>query len=1308
MSDRPLDEDGNAEIPLPETGRPDANVLARANLDFLLSEIQIWERTQRIPASFLDTLTREYTARRAALDPMPTGAPEISGDVNLAVWPVEGHTHPVAPPPPTIPPTPPKAPSPSPIHQAWSFIAEFLEERNIAALHIVGSLLLLTGLLVMIRWQWQGWGRGLLVLVLAAASAGLYQWGRNVSEKSHASRRVLVALGALILPLDLVAARLFGFLGGDLLNTEASGLVISAACAGIYLITLRRMRHPLFGGMIAVALGMATFFLPRAFLPAQSNFLPMAHALTLLPLAYGYFKYAGMVRQNGDTAFAQPFTMGGHFLIASAFVLSLLNGLSDNQRLVQSFVALSTAIIYADTGIRLRLSRLTYPATFCILLCSQLVFGQREMWAERGCALALAALLLQALSAWYERQAAHFATDTEIGATFRDAFTIYGKCGLWTARLTLIPFFLSACFHLFTFTLSSNNYHRLPALVASLIIVGVFVWSALQKAESQLPWVSTQRAIVYPALAALLTALSTLGGFLGAWIPLLTPWFTPSLCGGLATVLYFALSSLARRGKLDELASVLEEAARGVMVLTLALPWLTILHLLPSLNQERTVSLFGVLPALALFTGLLAARRDRGEKHNYLHLAVLALGSLSLYFGASVETASPEIRCLWSSLGGSILALALAIVAGFLPNLRRSLSQDAGILAVICFLPLFAADTIRLFTASENGLSLSQAGIALLLALVWGSIARVRREPAFLYGAGLMLLASIWWVSSPLETTLHYWPATMPNPTRWFLYSSPVLVLIGFLLRAWQRTDTADFGLPIFRTALAAAIVGGLGQVGNLYGILGGGEILAESAVGHLYLLALGFSVCALVQRRLRFVYAAEGALFLGYLPYQVNSFTGPWALSPYWSVLTLILVGSAALFTARSKQGTGWLIAAQAGAIFLLSANGHLVHLWIPQRLHYAWAILFLPLLAYLGYWEKGYLRKSVWGISQIVLALFVVDLCRWQAFVPSVPVAHGYLVGTFLVYAVLSFAVAWWKDRKDWLQMAVWSASIGILLWRSGYPAVTTTLESAGFDMAVAASIWFGVSCLLARTTRRAFEAAVADIVLWLTVAAIACGFWGGMANHGAESKALLTLLISGGLQSVLAYRRPRPLLKHLAFTSFFAAAYLWLSNHMGLSLDTLDLILFPLGLYLVGISVFDLYGFRQQDRAGTALPQIAARDEARAIRACAFGLSFLLGPSLLAVWTASGALWHPYLLVIECLISITIGIAYRFKLFLGFGLSFLVAFLALKAYQAIQIPGQQLQFAFYLLLLGGLALAVGIFFDRQRGLLIRAKAE
>ena len=164
-------------------------------------------------------------------------------------------------------------------------------------------------------------------------------------------------------------------------------------------------------------------------------------------------------------------------------------------------------------------------------------------------------------------------------------------------------------------------------------------------------------------------------------------------------------------------------------------------------------------------------------------------------------------------------------------------------------------------------------------------------------------------------------------------------------------------------------------------------------------------------------------------------------------------------------------------------------------------------------------------------------------------------------------------------------------------------------------------------------------------------------------------------------------------MAFASFFAASCLFLNNHLGLSVETIDLFLLPLGLYLLSIGAYDLYGvLKTGDSVGNNAEQSAKNT-------CILGLCFLLGPSLLAVWLGGNAWWHPFLLVTECLASVAVGIAYRQKLFLGFGLGFLVALLSLKAYQAIQTPGQQILFAVYLLLLGVVVLWMGYFFDKRR---------
>lgn len=1286
-------DDGSRESPSAESAKTDADFLARANLEFIIGEMQQWVYETRLPPATLLPLLREYRARRAALDnPTPLVTPQL---VIPAAPQQEAR---VVVPEPALPsPQPAPVPAPvlaTPVRSVWSAVTEFLEERNIAALHIIGSLLLLTGVLVMIRWQWEGWGRGLLLLVLTAASGGLFLWGRKVSEQSPASGLVLSVLGALLLPLDLIAARLFGFLGGEMLDVNASALLISAVCAGVYTLPLQRTRHPLFGGMVAVGLTIATIFLPRALLPAQSTLLPLSHALTLLVLAYGFFQYAVRLRKNEELALSQPFALGAHGLIGLAFVLALAGGITDDQRFVQSLVALVTAVIYADIAIRLRLSRLTYPAAVCIVLASQFLFGLRAEWTERGCALAFAAFLLQVLSVWYGWQAERAVGEETVG-TLRDAAQVYRQVALWVARITLVPFLLITNFGLFTFQLSTDVLQQMQYLIAALLLTGVLFWSGLEEGEL------SRCHVLYPLLAAVNMVLVALGGLVSIVFPPFAQWFSPALCGLLTVLLCHGLTALARQRKQNALTEVLDEAARIATVVTALLPWIYLPGLLSHPNIARLVHFGIVLPGLALLSSVFAWRREDAQRDRYMHLTALALGSFALYIGASAETAFLTMRLLWSALGGSSMTLAFVLVARIFPRVRQSLSGDAGILAVTTLIPLLSAYGLIGISPNSTGMLMAEAGIALLLALSWGGIATVRGDYRCLYGAGLMLLLAVWWTSYALEMALHGWPQGVLNPTRWFLYFALIPILIGCLLR---KCNHYEYTPPVFHTALASAIVGGIGQAYMVYegyvaGVAGAGQAIAETGIVHLYLLAVGFTAWAAREKQLRYIAAGVASLLVGYLPYLFHSFGGTWSFSPYWTVLSFSHVGSGALYVARIKQGVFGLFTAQVGVTLFLIANGHLLALWLPSSLHYLWALLLLPILAVIAWWEIGLLRNTAGALALTILTIFLVDLLRWQSLVSSLGVAQGYLAITFLVYTALYFLVAWREDRANWLRMAVWVATIGFLFWRSGYPHPTISVESFGLHLAIVGGLWFGLSRLLARASRTAFEAIIAHTALALTTAAMVCGLLSGLYNREAEATALVTLLLSGGIQTVLAYQRPGTAVRHLAFASFFVATYLWVHNHLGISLDTLDLTLLPLGLYLLSIGAYDLYRLRRSSAATNAEPTV--RTEENATRVCALGLCCLLGPSLMAVWSASGAWWHPYLLVTECLTSIAVGIAYRLKLFLGFGLGFLVALLALKAYQAILVPGQQLLFAFYLLLLGALALTVGFFFDRQRRL-------
>ena len=1305
MTEPPSGHNNDNLPPSAEGGRPDPDFMRRANLRFMLNEMQVWRTMNRIPGPSLNPLIREYEARFSALTP-PANAPEASPEgrerpapaaPSRTDWAAEldipGLTP--APSPNFVPSSRTPLPPPAPTRSAWSAVTEFLEERNIAALHIVGSLLLLTGILVMIRWQWEGWGRGLLLIFLSALSGGLLYFGRRITEKDRMSGLVLSALGALILPLDLVAFRLFGFLGGNSLDVPATGLLISGICGGVYAVMTRRTRHPLFGGMAALAFSCAAVFLPRAFLSPDNRLLPLAHALTLLPLSYAFFQLSSRLRRENDAVLAQPFALAGHGLIIAAFALSLLGGFAENRLLIQALVALVTSVIYADMAVRLRIPRLIYLAAFCVVLSSQLAFGGKLWWAERGCAAALAALILQVLSVWYARQAVREEVKTtdaeERRGVLAQGARAYRESALAVSALVLPPFFVAVCAGLFTFSLTTSVLRLMQGLAAALMLGVVLFWNGLRETSG------LRRVLLSAALAAVFAALTSGIGLIGCLMPPLAAWIVPALCGLAFAALCLGLTVWAARRAGDELAGILDGAATLAVVLSVLSAWLYLPGLslapIPS-GGARWAHLAVALPGLALLCGVTALRSEDFRRDRDIHLTTLTLGSLSLYFGASDGSLTADWRMVWAASGGAVMALIFALAAAFFASLRRIVSRDAGILAATTLLPLALANFLPSLALAESSLLLAQAGIAALLAAVWAVIAGTRREAFFLYGAGLMTLLTLWWAACPLEIWLDDWLHATSNPGRWFLYAAPLIALVGLALRRRQSAappgSDHDYAGPIFHTAIAAAALGALAQTALIW--TPWLRRYAETGIAHLWLLAAGLAICAVWRRRLSFVYAAAGSGLMGYASYALFDLKGiGWSFSPWWVVLTMAIVGGCSLYTAQIVRGGTTLPAAQIGAVALLIANGHALSQLLPASLHYAWALLLLPLLGLLTWWNSGQLKETVCGLALAILGVFAFDLARWRDYDSPLFAARIALIATGGVYAALLFAVAWRDYRRDWFRAAVAVASVGILGARSGYPDVSLSIAQFGLTLAIIGGVWYGASRLLRQ--RPDFGRILEDAALLLTTAGSAVGLVGGIANRDSETSALLTLLVSGGVKAALAFERPKSQLRHMAFASFFAATCLFLNNHLGLSVETIDLFLLPLGLYLLAIGAFDLYcALKAGDAAGTAA-------ERSAKNACILGLCFLLGPSLLAVYLGGAAWWHPFLLVTECLASVAVGIAYRQKLFLGFGLGFLVALLALKAYQAIQTPGQQILFAVYLLLLGAVVLAMGFFFDRRR---------
>ncbi len=149
-----------------------------ANLNFLLAEMRRWRKAGRVPAALLDPLYDEYMARRAILlAPQPPTPASLGYDLAEE--------------------------QPAPAKQLS--LAAFLEKNNIAALHVVGGVLLFVGLIALVQWQWASWGRMLLPILLGGGAAGLMAGGDRLRKTEPQSGRVLGLLGAAIVPLAVVA-----------------------------------------------------------------------------------------------------------------------------------------------------------------------------------------------------------------------------------------------------------------------------------------------------------------------------------------------------------------------------------------------------------------------------------------------------------------------------------------------------------------------------------------------------------------------------------------------------------------------------------------------------------------------------------------------------------------------------------------------------------------------------------------------------------------------------------------------------------------------------------------------------------------------------------------------------------------------------------------------------------------------------------------------------------------------------------------------------------------------------------------------
>lgn len=1258
--------------------------LQRANLDFLIGEIRAWKTEGLLPRAITDELASEYAARRVALDAPPERvtppvAAPITAILDLGDFvPLgEGAKAPAVTAPPTAAsplaaPTSPAVPVPNAPRPPRPFAA-FLEKNNIAALHLVGSLMILAGLVLLVYFQWgTALGKGLLVGVLLLLTAGFYAGGRRLSREQPISGLVLSALGALVLPLNPVAWNVLGLFGGRL-PWNIVGAVTGAGCAVVYAATLRRTRHSLFASLVVVAGAVAALAAARLALPGWGigtislAFVPLA--ALCFALAHRWRRAAAQTTDGSVTPLPTlPFVYGGHTLLAFTLARTLAGvaGVWGTSSPQSALVLAGVAVIYGAVAVAFNLPALAYATAGAFIGAGQLALPANNTVTllDRAAVLAITALLLDGAARLHRRQG-----EDGVHSTIA---AVYANASVFAGTLAALPA-IFALTNGYARLRPPTNAAELARILVCLAPAGWVLANAYRRERS--------RSALYGALGAsafgvaVLFLLAAPGGARAvAGVPLL-------IFAALATV---GARALARTGR-ENTAEAFDHAALTSLVLAALLPWPYFFAAswgtLPA--AFRATNLWSALPGAVLLGSASAVLRRKSSdlRDGYVHAASGALGSFALLIGATLP-----------SVGGptfaALLGAGVAVVLGVAANLAKGRTRpvfalDAAVLSGVASVALLGP---TLFGGAVPPLLVCAAWCALAGA---GALAAAGlRAPALLYAAsGAGLLAA-----RVAAGTFSHWGAKTltwePNVTRWLLVAVPLFALAGWFLR--ERAGRARYARPLFHAALAPLVWAGLGQVeqGILETFAAGAARAPASPTITLLLIAVGLAVFGLARQRKTFVNASVLAAALGYAAFLINwADHAAGALVPAWvAALALGALGLVYLWTAWEHDTPGLVV---AGGLAVFGGYAHALFAFLPARAFPAWPLALLPCFAllfafgaFLGRDKDAQAHRLHRPLDVLTL---LVSLTALVVFGLTLRTGTGsYLAAATLAYAIAYFLAAWQSDKGAWAFAGAGVATTGALLHLGGYPAHPNWALSqaqSGFVLAALAGGWLGVAALFAALRRYTLAEAMTQATL-VCASAGALVALTGVTTPGQGRWTVFALAVAGTVYGVVGLLRRQTGWAHAAFAAYFAAFALLLYNGVGLSVQTADFYLIPVGAYLLAVGAL----------VARARPDAAGHDAAR--RLYALGLLLALAPTFLAAYTET-AWWHAFLLVGECVAAVYAGIARRIRVFLGVGLGFLVALLAVK----LRAPLGQINFGVYLTVLGAAVLASGYLFEKRR---------
>lgn len=906
----------------------------------------------------------------------------------------------------------PSLPSPAPQRPADGHtaggLAAFLEAKNIAALHVVGSLMLLAGLGALIRWQWgTPAGKGMVLALLLLLTAGTRWVGGRISGRQPVSGLVLLVLSALIAPLNLLAANAFG-VWGRVLSGDVVGFAAALVCAGLYLHTLYQTRHPLFAAFTIAAIACAAGFAARLVLPGQPAHLTCAAGF--LPAGALFFAVAHRLRRE-QSPLSPLFLAAGHGLILLIVLQTLLRWpfLWAGGSPATALVAAGIAVLYGVVALAFRSPAAAYVAALAFALAGPLLQPEGVWEHDRALVGALAALLLHAVAFLHRRFAASHNAFVGSGNPYQRAALFVSVA----AALPLLPVLMEP--------------------VAPLGMAGIFCLLALSwtlaAAEENVS------DLLYPAVASLLVALRLAAGPLAdwgahrfAWEPNETRWLLVAV-PVLAPMGWIVRERLARPG----FARPLFHAA-----LTAAL-WAGMGQAGLLFSGSTRVAASAIPPLWLLAAGLavyaVVARRLSFAAASLAPASLAYLASLVLWGGASLpgigaaallgacwlRIASEHDRPLYAWTGGAALFLACAhAVFALLPAPARAAWALCLLPAFVLLLALGAAAPSLRRPLHALALALPAACLALFLlslssdawllrtllayALFYVAAAFLRSEAVWLYaGVGVATLGEFLGVGG------YPYLATPLAPGGFSLAVLACVWLSSAVLLAPRRPE---FARAMSNAGLTVATIGaGLALAGMGAEWQGRWTVYALMVTGTLY------AVIAALRQSPGWVHAAFALYFAAFALFLFDAVSLSMETADFYLIPVGLYLIENGWLVARTRRDAGGRQAAQrfyAAGLFLALTPTFLAA-WLDAGA--AWFHSFLLVAECVGAIYFGIISRI--RVFLGVGAGFLIALLVITGHEPMLQVHWGIYL-TALGAAIVASAVFFEKRRADVLRWA------------------------------------------------------------------------------------------------------------------------------------------------------------------------------------------------------------------------------------------------------------------------------------------------